>query len=256
MTDPTQVKEGDAVDASTLGNLWFGKDENGLAQPVRVNVDGELQVAELPGTQETVTADANNRPFFFPFGTQVFSVPRARREANGSSPANFSILNAGQYHDFNLGSNSGEGSTDGDVGLATMSTPKYFARAFAEFNNNYHSANLNKSMTSGSHGAGTTALAVFRFRRGAITFTNGIAGTPPGVIKVRLIGRPTGEIAGQVQLKEWVLSPENFNNFVSNNQILRFEVEMPFMHLAIVGAPGSTAGNHFQIANFQVNLFS
>lgn len=256
MSEPTQVKEGDSVAASTLGNLWFGKDGSDKARAIRVNEFGEIQIAELPGTQTIVTADANNRPFFFPFGTQVFSVPRGKREANGNSPDNFSILNAGQFTDFNLGSNSSEGSTDGDVGLCTMSSPKYHVRSFSEFNNNYHSANLNKAMSSGSHGSSNTSLAVFRFRRGTITFTDGIAGTPPGVIKIRLIGRPTGEIVGQVQLKEWVLSPENFNNFVSNNGALRFEVMMPYMHIAIVATPGADAGNNFQIANFKVNLFS
>ena len=255
MSDPIQVQEGDVVG---LGNLWFGKDGSDKARPIRVNEFGEIQFAELSNTLLAVTADANNRPFFFPFGTQVFGVPRARREADGTAPANFSVLNAGQFTDFNLGSNSGEGASDADVGLCTMSSPKYHVRSFNEFDNSYHSANLNKAMTSGSHATAApgSALAVFRFRRGTITFTNGIAGTPPGVIKIRMIGRPGPEIPGQVQLKEWVLSPENFNNFVSNNQVLRFEVEMPFMHLAIVATPGANAGNHFQIANFKVNLFS
>lgn len=252
-----QVKENKAVTDSTLGNLWFGKGAgDSLAHAISVNAAGEPLIAELPGTMISASAAAVNKPFRFSTLSQIFGVPRARRSADGTASANFSIWNVGQFHDFNLGSNEGESTTDADVGLLTMSCPKALGyNPGNEFNLEYHGANISQAMAQGSHDS-QSSLAVFRFRRGSITFASGVDNSPPGTIKMVLFGRPTATSTGQVVLKEWEWGADSFVNGISNNQILPFDIDMPFMHLGVTASAGADASNFYQIADLRINLFS
>lgn len=261
--DLNQVKENEVISDSTKGLLGFGKgDVDGLAHAFNVSADGEVRIAELPPVIVSASGASNDKPFGFAFASQIFTTPRANREANGSSPSNYSILNVGQFHDFNLGSNEGESSTDADVGLLTMDSPKVQSRRFAEFEGDYYSGGtpgVAKAMDSGSHST-NTSLAVFRFRRGVITFQTSKTGTPPDTLRVLLIGRPTSGAAGAVILKAWQFHSDSWlGSDAQNGQALYFDVETSFLAISIAAVGGANdAGNHFTIdaSTFYVNLIS
>lgn len=247
-----QVKEDDAIDATTKGLLGFGKGaEDDLAHAFSVSADGELHVAEFPPVLVSGDVAGPNKAFGYPYSSQLFTVPRANREANGNSPNNYSILNAGQYTDFNLGSNSGEGSTDADVGLCTMDSPKVHSRRFAEFEGQYYSGGVPgvaKAMSSGSHNSGLN-LAVFRFRRGILSFQATVHGSPTDTMRLLLVGSSSFGGSGAVILKAWQFDKDTWKGDpIYQSHALEFDVDMPFMWLVFVAVGGTNdVNNHHRV---------
>lgn len=255
----SQVKEGDAIAGSTLGLLGFGKGaEDDLAHAFSVSADGELHVAEFPPVIVSADGAGPNKPFGVSFASQMFTVPRANREANGSSPSNYSILNAGQYFDFNLGSNSGESSTDADVGLCTMDSPKVVSREFSEFGGQYYSGGspgVAKAMSSGSHSSGTN-LAAFRFRHGILSFQATVHGSPTDTMRLLLIGSSSSGGAGAVILKAWQFDSSTWGGDpIYQSHALEFDVDMPFLNLVFVAVGGaSDVNNHHRVTASSIYL--
>lgn len=255
-----QVHENEFISQATKGILVYGKGVDSLAHALRVNDSGEPQVAELPNTMVSASAAANSKPFRFAFGTNIFAVARARREEDGTASANWSTLNVGQFHDFNLGSNSTDSAAVSDVGLLTMGSPKQYSTNLPgnEFTGKYvDGASAAREMSNGSHDSGA-AFGVSRFRRGAFSFLTGVNGSPPGTIKLVVFGRPTSASASQVPIKRWEWDADSFINGISNNFLLVFDVVTPFIHVGVTATPGADAGNNYEIGanSFYVNLFS
>jgi len=259
-----QVHENQFIGQSELGLLPFGKGaEDSLAHAISVTGDGELRLAEFPPVMLSATGISRSTPFGFPFATQIFTAPRAAREEYGSAPTNWSTMNVGQFHDFNLGSSSLDSAAASDVGVLTMDSPKVNARAFDEFGGDYYSGGtpgVAKAMTSGSHDSGAI-LGVFRFRKGVLTFKTEITGSPTDVMRILLIGIPTNTLSPNgVILKTWHFDADTWIGDSSfPGQALHFDIETPYIALSIIAVGGTNdVSNHYTITGSSIyfNLYS
>ncbi len=265
-----QVNEDDLVGTNTDGILVFGRGEtDSLAHAIRVSQEGEILIAELPGT---VTLPNNSQLVNFPeFITHIGVIQYATLEnASVNEIGNnvMSKLSAGVWlpTEDNWGIDVTEDYSQADVGLLTMPSPKVYTAVDSEsgaatFNGRYYVVGtppngwptLPRYLGADSVGTGhantTGGLLwnVARFRRGTFFFVAGINGSYTGIMTITLWGSPTTEASAAIfPLKQWSFNADT----ITNNHVLRFDVETPFIRLSIDASGSPDGSNNYQIQKF------
>lgn len=251
-TIPT-VDEDDAITTDTQGQLIFGRDAaSAVARALRVDANGELLVAELPGV--TLAAAFANSQAMPAFISMIGTLSYVKRSSSGPEPANMGRLTGvdiGGSESFDAGFIVGEGSVASDVGLAVVPSPKVMARSFAEFNQTY-TVSETQNMTSGTHATGAR-MGMWRFTRAALSFTAGVNGTPPTTLTITIQGSPVAS-GPNVSVKHFVFDATSFTDNDSD-KYLQFDVTHPYMTITIAASTGGAGGN-YAIANFYLIGFS